>query len=237
MWKPSGAAVFNPATLSLTAWYRDATVSPWSPTASAGASGTNGNMTDATSPTAGSALNTHNGSVYNGTTQKLGGATAISSLASAAAWSLSVLVNPVATAVVHGAGATYGDPCIVADDTNGFGPLLSFTASGYTVAHYDGVSWKEQSVANAGGTAALVQCWYDGANLNIQVNSAAPTNVAAGNLNTAGGAGFLRFGSNYTAANWCPCTIYDVMMSNIDLGATARGNIKSYVNSRYSLAL
>ena len=231
------ATVFDPTTLALSGWYRDATVSPWSPTASAGASGTNGTMTDATSPTAGAALNGHNGSIYNGTTQKLGGATAISSLASAAAWSLSVLVNPVASAVVHGAGATYGDPCIVADNTNGFGPLLAFTAAGFTVAHYDGASWKEQSVANAGGAPALVQCWYDGTNLNIQVNSVAATNVVAGNLSGSGGAGLLRLGSNYLAAAWCPCTIYDVMMSNTDLGATARGNIKSYVNSRYSLSL
>lgn len=230
-------AVFNPGSLALTAWYRDATVSPWAPTASVGTSGSNGNLTDATSPTAGSALNTHNGSVYNGTSQKLAGTTNISALTSATAWSVSVLVNPAASAVVHSVNATYADPGIVTDDTNGFGPILSFTASGFTVAHYDGASWKEKSVAFTGGSVALVQAWYDGANINLQVNSAAAVSVAAGNLSAAGASDKLRLGANYNASVFCPCTIYDVMVSNTNLGSTARANIKSYINARYGLAL
>ena len=237
-WKSSAVAAFNPATLSLTAWFRDATVSPWAPTASAGASGTNGSLTDATSPTAGTALNGHNGAIFNGTTQKLTGSTNFSALTSAAAWSISVLVNPAASAVAHSVNATYADPSILIDDTNGFGPMISFTASGFTVAHYDGASWKEKSVAYTGGTsAALVQCWYDGTNINIQLNSAAAGTVAAGNLSAAGATDKLRLGANYNAAVFTPCTIYDVLMSNTDLGSTARANIKSYVNARYALSL
>jgi hypothetical protein len=232
------APIFDPATLALSAWFKpNFTGAPWTPTASAGTSGANGNLASGGSaPSTGAALNGKTGATFNGTTQTLIGSTALSSLLTAAAWSLAVLVNPAATAVAKTVGAGYSDPPIVSDDTNGFWQL-TYTTSGFTFSMYDGVSWKEVSVAAASGSYHLVQAWYDGANLWLQVDSGAAVSVAAGNLGSAGGPGFLRLGANYTGAVLCPNTTEDLMIASADLGSTARANLKSYANATYALAL
>ena len=229
---------FSPAELSLTNWNRSAfSASPWAAVASAGTSGTNGTLAaGAAGPTAGTALNGRAPATYNGTTQTSIGSTAISSLLSAAAWSLAVLDNPVTTAVVQSAGAGYGNPAVITDDTNGFW-YLTYTTSGYTIGHYDGVGWKEISIAATAGSYHLVQAWYDGTNLNLQVDSGGVSSLAAANLSAAGGGGFLRLGANYTAAQFCANSTAEDIVSNVTFTAQNRADIKSYVNTRNALTL
>lgn len=231
-------AVFDPATLALSAWYRASFAgSPWAPVASAGISGTQGSMTEATNPPAtGAALNGLTPADFDGTNDVLSNANSLSTFIGAAAWSIAVLINPTATAAVRSVGAGYSDPAIIAETTQGYW-YLTYTTSGVTVGHYDSVAgvWKEANQACSSGSWHLVQAWFDGVNISISVDSVAATSVASTNQELAG-VGVLKFGDAF-GAPFYDGLIAEVMLSLVDLGAPARADIKSYVNSRCALAL
>jgi hypothetical protein len=88
----SGGAVFDPATLSLTGWWRAAYAgSPWAPTASAGTSGTAnrdlGVDSGAATPSVGTALNGLDTADFDGSTQSMAdGDSTLDTYVSAAAY-------------------------------------------------------------------------------------------------------------------------------------------------------
>jgi hypothetical protein len=236
--KPSGAAAFDPATLALSGWWRASYAgSPWVARASAGGSGGNGNLTEATNPPAtGTAVNGLTPASFNGTTQIIANANALTTFITSTAWSIALLIKPTATAVARSVGAGYNDPAIISETTQGYW-YLTYTTSGVTIGHYDPTAgvWKEANQACSSGSWHLVQAWFDATNISISVDSVAATNVASTDQGVAG-VGPLTLGKAFAAAYYAG-DVADVMVATTNLGATARGNIKSYVNSRYALAL
>lgn len=233
-----GVAAYTPAQQSLTAWYRASyTGSPWAANASNGASGSNGNFTEATNPAiSGTALNGLTPASFNGTTRILTGAQNLSTYITTAAWSLSVLVKPASTVVARSVGAGYNDPAIIAETVQGYW-YLTYTTSGVTIGHYNSVAgvWKEATQACSSGAWHLVHAWFDGVNISIAVDSVAATSTASTEQFLTG-TGAVKMGRNFAAA-FAPCDIAEVIIAATNLGATARGNIRSYVNSRYGLIL
>lgn len=234
------AALFDPASLALSAWYRAAYAgSPWSSNASAGGSGSAVSLSVGTAPSVGAALNGFNTASCDGTTQSLACAsgTIIPNNCSVGAWSISVLVNPAATAVAAVPGSSYQEPAIISETVQGY-LYLTYTTSGFGIGHRDPTAgtWKQVYSAGAAGSWHLVQAYYDGANMYLEVDSLAAVSVATTDQGVTG-VGPMKVGANYNSVARWPGLIAEVITATTNLGATARGNIKSYVNGRYGLSL
>lgn len=223
---------FDPATLSLTGWWRAPYGgSPWVALASAGSSGSNGNMTEATNPpSVGASLNSLASADFDGTNDVLSNANNITTFFATTRWSFAALLSsdiaPVHTTI-------YDNPAFVTD-FNGAVFTIAFSNSGVSAGHYDG-AYKEVTKACATGTQHIVQAWYDGTNISLSVDAGAASTVAASSVDfVGGGSGVLQFGRNYNSTVYEDGRLWEVMLSNTDLGATARTNIDSYFHARYA---
>lgn len=230
---------YSPAQEALTMWHRASYAgSPWAAVSSAGSSGLNGNFTEATNPpSVGTALNGRTPATFNGTTQTLTSAQNLNVYINVAAWSLSVLVRPTATAAARSVGAGYNDPAIIGETTQGYW-YLTYTTSGVTIGHYDPTAgtWKEATQACVAGAWHLVHAWFDGVNISISVDSVAATSVASTDQGIIG-VGPLMLSRNFAGGSYAACDVEEVWMSATDLGSTSRSKAKAYVNTRYGLSL
>jgi hypothetical protein len=229
-------AAFDPATLSLTGWWRgNYTASPWVGTASAGSSGTR-NVTEATNPpSTGAAQNLLVPALFDGTNDKLTSAINFDQFCSQGASSIWVLFYAVAAGADAGAGSKHTNKGILCCDTGLTTFNLTYSTSGVAVSLFgSGATWIEREAAAATGQYHLAQVRWDGVNLGLRLNSGAWSNVAA--VAAALGAAPLVMGKNWNAA-FANVRILDVGTAQTAFPDATFNNIKSYINTRYALAL
>ena len=233
-----GAPAFNPATLSLTGWWRASfAASPWVGTASAGSSGSR-NISEATNPpTVATALNSLNPADFNGTTQILTAALAMDQFVTSAAGMLACLFNADAAAADAGAATAYLNPSFVAH--NGIAEVyFTYSSSGVRLGCYNGVD--QNSFAAACGTGAwhLAIGTWDATTLYLSIDGGAFTTLTRTLSLSAAGA--LLTGRSYSSGGspaFFNGRIAELMTGAFTANATHVANIKSYVNTRYALSL
>jgi hypothetical protein len=240
--KRNATATFDPATLSLTGWWRadsatGYTAGSWLANASAGSSGSNGNMTQATGanqPAVGSALNGHNPPDGDGSNDSLANANALSTFIGASAFTYCVLFNADTAVADPGAGNRWNAPTLLADASGWSG--CSFTAGGVHGYAY-GTNSAELTIACATGGWHLFQVTGAASGtVRGRVDSGGFSTVATGvtlvSVMTALLGCFARGGTNCFDGR-----IAEIMTANTVLSDTNLDNIKSYVNTRYGLSL
>ena len=235
-WKPAGST-FDPATLSLTGWWRASYAgSPWTPTASAGSSGSNGNLAEAVDPPA-------TGSAVNGYTpadfvpnDELSNATTISTYLSDAAGTIAVLFYADAAGADVGATAYYGYAALFSDDTNGF-LALTFTTAGVTLGCYNGATFDGLQVACGTGAWHLAQARWSSASGNIEVRiDSGAWNTLARTVSMSGTDG-IRVGTNYGQTAFLDGKVLEVLTIRARISDGNSDDLVDYVNARYGLAL
>lgn len=241
----ASSAVFDPATLSLTGWWRansttqyQNSTGTWTGTASAGGSGSR-NLTQATSgqrPADGTALNGHTPPDFDGFDDVEANATAISTLLSASAWRMWTLVN--LDAIAANSAASYSNDCLVTDSGAFWGVFVRNNAGTHTVYAYqwDGAEKFASTTATLTGAWVLIQARYDGSNIRLKVNSTSVVTGAAGSISTT--TGTLSVGARDSAGNGPS----NGRMAELGLLASAGSDadfddIRTYVNARYGLSL
>jgi hypothetical protein len=222
---------FNPATLPLAGWYRASyTGTPWTPTASAGTSGTNDDMTEATfPPTVGVAVNSFTPADFDG--HRLQGAGFNSYCSGPAGTVVALFYADTATAE---AGFAYNDPAIVSDTINGFN--LGFSDGGVGLAFYDG-GWKYPTkVPCSTNTWNMAVARWNGSTVEISVNGGAWSSIAASDMLISAHA--LAFGFVQIASvAYLDGKILEVMTAQATLSDVDIANIKSYFETRYGITL
>ncbi len=204
--------------------------------ASAGSSGSR-NLTEATNPPSpGTALNALIPANFDGTNDRLGIAT-VDNYYSAAAWSMVVLFN-ADTAAAYG-GDEFSNPSLLASQGSGLAAIgMSFSANGVSVWHGVGGSWPGVTVACATGGWHLAQAKYDGTNIKLRIDSGGYSSAAAANCNQLGFGESLSVGTG-----WDPGTLFldgkmaEIMLAQSAISDANMDSIKSYINTRYALAL
>jgi hypothetical protein len=237
------AATFDPATLALTGWWRASFASsPWTPTASAGTSGSNGNLAEATNPPAvGTALNGYDSADFDGTNDALTSAATIADLINADSYSGWALIRANAIGTSATDAAPYdNDPITTTNAQQHFG--LALTTNGgdrIQVYHNDGVSWKTvPSLTISTATPVLVQFRYDGTDIEARIDSGAYQSVAAGNVSAAVLDGDLMvFGGPSFASAFADLNVWEYGVSDQTFSDADFDNVKDYINARYGLAL
>lgn len=226
-------AVFDPATLALTAWWRASyTASPWVGTASAGSSGSR-DLTEATNPpSVGSALNGFTPADCDGSNDILTNATTLTNyITNTAYFGWCLFMFDAAT----GGTGTFGSPNLIADNA-GFWGVAVYDDTGtkkIDAWHWDGSAKRSTDTISTG--AWTLVCWrYDGTNIRLKVNSASVQVNAAGSVSTLTG--------TMEAANGFSGFYFDGKIAEIGLMASAESDarfddIKAYINNRYGLSL
>lgn len=233
-WK-SGS--FNPATLSLTGWWRASYGgSPWTPTASAGSSGSNGNLTktaDPAEPAVGSAVNGFTPADFDGSNDALAGTAADTALFTGAAGSIVVLFY--ADAATADSGNWYGNPQLLGHNGTSGRVGVGFSDAGVVAGYYDGSSHLYLAAAASTGAWHLGQVKWDSSNLKVRVDSGAWQTLGAGAASLVGDT--LRVGPDFLTSQHFNGKILEIMTAASALSDDNFNNIKSYVNTRYALSL
>ena len=226
------AGVFDPATLSLTGWWRASfSGAPWTPTASAGSSASNGNLVVGTAPSTGTAVNGLTPASFNGTSHYLTGGTT-GTFYSTGSGSLWCLCKPTTTAVVASAG--YDEPAVIS--TNQAIVNITYTTSGFGFVFFD-TGYKIARTAATAGSWHLAQMKWDGSNLRYRVDNGAWTDLAAGPMSSSYLVYPIQMGTNYSAVTFFAGDVLEYGTCSTTLTDTDFDNIRLYANSRYGLAL
>ena len=228
-------ALTDPASLALTAFYRDYTNPAWGGTASAGTSGSGSNdLTDpGNEPAQGTALNSHGTADFNGTDDFLLAEGTLDTYSAATALSGWILCNPDTVASTRYLVSSY----------NGGLHLEVWTdASGNASIRLNALS--DVAIRTIAASAySLITFRYDGANIQIGVNEA--PGASDGNSVKAYSSnitltGTVRVGANYNGL--ATLDYFDGHVAEIGLTDTliidnTFADIKAYINARYALAL
>jgi len=232
----SGA--FDPAGLPLSGWWRASySGSPWTPSASAGTSGANGALTEATDPPAvGTAQNGFTPAAFDGTNEQLANASLLDAFVSAGTGSALVLFLATQASAAAPPGQPYDDPGLVVQSGGGTTWGINYSTAGVRVGFYDG-TWRDLAVSASVGAYHLAQVKWDGVTLRLRVDSGAWSSLAAGPCDPSAAGGTVTAGRNYASATFLEGRILEVVLANAALGDATFDSLKSYMNARYGLVL
>jgi hypothetical protein len=238
-WVSTVPPVFDPATLSLTGWWRASYAgSPWTPTASAGSSGSNGNLAHATNaPDVGAAVNGFTPADFiPANTDRLDNASGnINTFVSSAAGSIWCLFYADAAFTDLGSAQYYQNPSFLVNATDGY-LGFGFSTSGVRLGSYSGSSFDSVAAACATGGWHLAQARWNTTTKEVRVDGGSWQTLAhavsIGSL-TSG----FRVGCNYVVSQLFDGRILDLGTAQSRLSDTNFDDIRSYCNSRYGVAV
>lgn len=230
----ASAAVFTPADLNLSGWWRGSYGGlPWAATASAGVSATTGSLVAGIAPDVGSAVNGYTpAELVAANTDYMQNATDALTLLTKAAGTIICLFN-ADIANVHSTtdGGRLDAPLYrESNDTC----IFSFADNGVSIGVYQsGYKWATKACST--GAWHLAMARWNSSVVGITLDSEAEVTTVCGLLTVLTGTMYCGYG--YGGTNKFDGKIMELMMSPTALTNTDYGNIKSYVNSRYALAL
>jgi hypothetical protein len=240
--KRNATATFDPATLSLTGWWRaDSTTGYVAGTfdgvASAGGSGSRDltQGTGANQPGTGVAIDGHTAPDFDGTNDFLTNATAISTMLSASAWRMWALIQT--DAIATNDATSYNNDTVICDTGLFWGVFLRNNAGTQSVYAYqwDGAEKAVSITASITGNYTLIQARYDGSNVRLKVNGSSVSTVAAGNISTTTGTIVCGAGSGIGARPYNGRIIDCGLLAAAGADADFE-NIRNYCIARYPSA-
>lgn len=220
-------------------WWRADFASPWSPTASAGTSGANGNLT-VSGAVGGTAVNGKTPGTFDGTNDFCALATAAPGDVMSVS-TMTMIVLAKASAASAPATDFYDDEPLIS--SQGGNHALVFTSSGVRAGCYDGSSRQTVSIAVSTGVWFMAAARFDktgAGNVKCRVCSAGSTTDATPVAipGTPGALGADLFvGKNYAGVAFLGTDVLEVVTYKRAVTDAALVNWKSYFNSRYGLSL
>lgn len=237
----AGAAVFDPATLSLTGWWRAPfSASPWVGVASAGASGSR-NLTEASDPpTAGTATSAGASADFNGTTSRITAPGTMSDYVGASAGSSWALVWIDAIDTDAAVGASYNNDAIWTDSLAFIGLYLRQTGPVMHGFFFDSGNADKTVVGSIStGAWALLQMRWDNTNVSVRMNGGAwvdRTN-GTGAISAAFGAAQMRIGRSYNNTKFLDGRLAELAFADSTLDDDTFTNILSYARAFHGVPL
>lgn len=237
---PGGVSVFDPATLSLSGWWKNFTGAPWVGSSSTGAS-SGRQLQVGTAPTVGTAVNGKTPASFNGTNQYLLENTlTANNYLTASAYTIVLLVKASGGLAPEGL-YPFDDKQLITIGGGGLAAAgISLTSSGIRAWHQtaSGSNWNPTTgyITFPGGVYAMVVMQYNGTNLSISLNNGTAITEARANIVDLAGT-VIRLATTYNTGKFTQEDVLEVMTAPTVLTSGNLGNIKSYFNSTYSLSL
>ena len=234
---------FDPATLPLTMWYRDFAGAPWTPTASAGTSAANGNLTDDVSndpPALGTPVDGHAPASFNGSSEYLTNSNGMQTFVNASAGTLIGMVYDAAPVADPGNSAPYSTAWIMGEYTGG-GSTMGFGMSDagcrFGYFYTPGSDWDSRAVAAAASAWHVVMARYNGTTAEIRVDDGAWTTFSIAAWDDLSSSFQTNVGANYDASVKFTGPIMELMAADTRLSDTDCDNLyDGYFTQRYPSA-
>lgn len=231
------STTFDPATLSLTGWWRAAySGAPWVGTASAGSSANQNATTAAADPTSTSGINGLNYADFDGTNDVLVADDTLDTYFNAGAWTFICLIKVDSTAAA-GANATE-DEDVFCDGAGTFF-AVGVNSSGIRTTVYDGAYKTLGNLAGAlGGNWHMYAVKGNGTNIYHAVDADSwSAGTACGNIGNLTNGPVI--GKNYdnVSPKHFDGGIAEIITMDSVISDADRDNVRSYFNSRYALSL
>lgn len=228
----AAAPSFDPATLSLTGWWRtDYAASPWTSTASAGASSGRTASEATNPPSVGAAINGYNPADFDGTNDKLSTTVLESDLFTASAGSFAILYYADTTDAANG---TPTDDEALFAGAGGY-VMATVNNTGARVVLYDTGNKSIQLAGGGAGAWHLLQAKWDGTNLKARLDSGAWTSLACGNMGDL--TSTLNIGCNHNATAFFDGRIAEIITAASTLSDATFDDLVAYMNDRYGRSL
>lgn len=222
-----GTGVFNPATLSPSGWWRDyGGASPW-----VGQAG--GSLVSAAAPTAGTPVNGVAPATFNGSTQSMASASAISTFLSASQFGLAYLVKHTAVPADAGTGLRYGSGRPVVSDGGGGYLHSGANVAGVFGGIYDSGYKDAQAAATPLNNWIAVFIKLVGGTLYVAANNGAYATASIADIDVV--TGVLTVGSAY-AAPFLQGDLLEVLTRATAWTDQERTDLYSYFKARYPSA-
>ncbi len=230
----AASSVFDPASLSLTGWWREYTGTPWVGTASAGTSGTHNLSTGSPAPTLGT-LNGHGTANYDGATESLLYTGSLADLISTGTGTIVVLF--FGTSAVADSGVWYAEPAFIATDSHISEFGFCFSDAGVIAGNYDGAAFNRLAVPANIGAWHMASYTWDGAQLRVRVDNGAYQTVAAGAI-----ASIAPYGAESGMDPTSNTVFYngyiaELITSDTVISDANLDNLRTYMNTRYGVSV
>lgn len=225
------ASSFDPATLSLTGWWRpNYGGSPWVGSTSAGASGGR-TLTEATNaPSIGTAVNGHIPADFDGTNDILNGIALSNYITTGAG---TVIVLAFIDSVVASTGLARSDEGVVGQAGVNF-IAMGVSSSGLRTSAFDSAHRECGPTACSTGAWHMLMMRWNGSVLEQSVDLGTVASVACTGPSTI--TANLKIGANASTA-FFDGKVLEVITASSYLSDATLANIKSYFNTRYALSL
>jgi hypothetical protein len=236
--RAGGASYFDPATLSLTGWWRGSfSASPWVGTASAGTSSAN-DLTEPTNvPAVGSSVNGYAPADFDGTNDLFTADGTATDYYTASAYSGWALVN--IDAIGTNDATPYNNDHILAPSADAFHGIALRSTGVVWAWSYDTGSglFNGPTATFTTSTWQLVQWKHGGGNLKIRVNEGAWDSSARSNLAAGFSNDLIHIGYNPQANKYLNGRVLDLAVASSALSDDDFDDVLSYARGRYGLAL
>lgn len=228
---------FDRASLALSGWWKDFSAAPWAPSASAGSSGSNGNLDEATHPpTAGTPVNGLTPAVFNGTNAVLfsdNNADSFWTVSAYSGWAL-VYANSVSSNDLIADEVHTNDPIISSGGATTLWGVHLMSSGKVGVYHYDGTLTGVLTDFVI-GQWNLVQWKYDGTDLKLRVNGSSRVSVARSSITTL--ARVLEVGFSSANSLFLDGSILELATVATALSDADEDSVLSSIRAEYGLAL
>jgi hypothetical protein len=218
--------------LAFTGYWTNFSGTPWLSTASAGSSGSNGNLVAGVAPSSGTIVSGFTPAKFDGSTQYLVTANAPSTFVTLSAGTLWVYAR--IDSVIASAGAS-SDQGIIADNSgnefmtvffDGTTPVMQATV-------YDGAFKTTPTSPFTVGQYHLFQMWWDGTNLYSRVNSNQVQSIACTGISSFTGGTAYNIGTNVSAAHFINGSILEIGMKNTATTIQEMDQLRISLNKQY----
>lgn len=234
VWANGGTAAFNPASLAWEIWVRGSFSSdPWTGVASAGGSGGR-NLTEATNdPASGTAQNGFNPADFDGTNDRLGNATAMTTLLSTSAGTIAGVFKMDSIASGTGDPATYyQNPALVTDIGDGF-TAVHVSTDGLGLGTFNGSNFYSLTIAFS-DTASYHRFFarWNGTTLELKLDGGSWNTLSRTVSLSSGG---FRLGANYNASAFTSVRMLEAMCGAFRISDGDATSLDSYFTTRYAI--
>lgn len=184
-------------------------------------------------PTTGGVINGLAAPTFDGVANKMASTGALSTLVSAGAGWLMLVLN---THAVAGASISYyQNECVLADSGGYFWIGFQKNGATYTVGFGIFTSATKQVTDTITLDAdTLIEAWFDGVNVNLRVGNRSVVSLAATSIGSMAGTG--KLGSNYNATQFFNGKVGTIVAANAVPSAGNRADLRAFHTYKYGVA-